>query len=297
VASEFLIPVALDGEGRLVGPDDATKRVSYACPACRARVDLHAGEKKRRHFHHRASACSPETAVHASAKALVARAVEEWAGGAAEAPVFVRRCAAESCDATCRQAMPRKVRAAAVERALPSGHVADVALLARGLALPVAVVEIRCTHAVDDAKAFEIGVPWIEVDGAQVCADRGATLVAVRDRLIPWLCADHAGERGEAWRSARADREALRALVRRLPYRLEDYPAFRVERLARCARGHDAIVFAWEGKYPPFPRPPTVVARGNDLDWLRRGDAWSRSIGWRRKYVNVCGACGAPLDA
>ncbi len=296
----FRIPVARAANGRLVPPAEADRSAPYTCPSCDGRVDLHAGEKKRRHFHHRAGVCASETVVHLSAKRLVVQAVDAWLAGTADAPSFVRRCAHPECDATTRQAMPNKVGRAVEEHRLPSGHVADVALLARVADLPVAVIEVLHTHAVDDAKAFEIGVPWIEVDAAQVCGDGGRVLVAVRDRLLPWLCPDHASTRGDAHARARVDRERLAALARRLDYRLADFPAYRVERLVTCESGHDAIVFAWDGPSPPDPRPPHVVAvERSELDATYQPSAkgWKKLLPYKRVFVSVCPACGARLGS
>lgn len=294
----FRIPAGRDARGRLVSPAEATKRAQYMCPACSGRIDLHAGEKKRRHFHHRAGACSSETVVHLSAKRLVVQAVEDWLAGG-EPPVFLRTCAHGSCEATTRQAMPRKVGRAIEEHRLASGHVADVALLARVADVPVAVIEVLHTHAVDDAKAFELGVPWIEVDAAQVCEDGGRLLVAVRDRLLPWLCAEHASSRGEPQKRARADRERLGLVLRRLDYRLADFPRYRVERVATCPSGHDAVVFAWEGASPPDPRPPHVVAVERTLDPTYRPatKGWKKLLPYRRAFASVCPTCGQRLDA
>src|SRR5690606_6630779 len=132
-----------------------------------------------RHFHHRRTTCSAESVVHLSAKRLVVQAVARWRDGGP--PVtFLRRCAEPGCDASTRQAIPRKVVRAAEEWRLRTGHVVDVALL--GLAdLPIAAVEIVVSHEVDDEKAFELGLPWIEVDGGAVCASGGVALTPVRD--------------------------------------------------------------------------------------------------------------------
>lgn len=294
----FRIPVARSEDGRVVRPEDARKGATHRCPRCEALVDLHAGEKKRRHFHHRAAACSAEGAVHLAAKLLVAQAVDDFVQGG-PAPEIVRRCAAEGCDALCRQALPRKVRAAALEHRLPSGRVVDVALLAsaeRGaLPLPVAAVEIVHTHALDEEKARAMAVPWLEVDAAQICADAGLVLVAARDRLVPWLCAEHAGTRGRPERRAREERRRLSELVRRLPYRLADFPGFRAQAIARCPRGHEAIVFAWDGREPPWPRPPHVVAMQSDLDWSFHAGRAAKVLPWRRTFTSACATCGERL--
>lgn len=301
VSDAFKIPAARDERGRLVVPSDARKSSAYACPECGARVDLHAGEKKRRHFHHRAGSCTSESVLHLCAKQLVAQAVDEWLAGGPPI-VFVRRCANAVCDARCRQPIPSKVAGVALEHALPSGHVVDVALLARGargafLPLPVAAIEVVHTHFVDAEKAFEMGVPWIEVEAAQVCAEGGRTLAVVTDRFLPWLCADHQGGRGRALRAQRAERTTAAALVRKLPFRLAEFPGFRIERTAQCENGHDALVFGWDGKDPPWPRPPLVVAVEKDEGWSfgRVKGKPSKTVPWRRAYTSVCPTCASPL--
>lgn len=296
--SGFVVPVARDGRGRLVTPEEAAKGAELHCPSCSAPLDLHAGEKKRRHFHHRAgqSPCTSESVVHLSAKRLVVQAVDDWLAGG-EAPVFVRSCAHEDCSATTNQPMPKKVGRAVEEHRLRTGHVADVALLATAADLPIGVIEVLFSHEVDDDKAFELGVPWIEVEAAQVCSSGGRTLVPVRDRFIPWLCPAHADTRGEAHAKQRSDRERLAAAARRLDYRLADYPAYRVDRIARCPNGHDAIVFAWDGRSPPDPRPPHVVATERELDTQRTSiGGWKKVLPHRRTFVSVCPSCSAPLD-
>lgn len=295
----FVVPAACDTRGRFVTPDEATKRGRYTCPSCSSVVDLHAGEKKRRHFHHRAgvSACSSESVAHRSAKGFVVQAVAEWLAGDAAPPVFVRTCAHAGCEAKTSQAMPKKVARAVPEHRLRSGHVADVALLARAGDLPVGLIEILHSHAVDAEKAFELGVPWIEVDAAQICADAGRRLVPVRDRFIPWLCAEHADTRGEEHARRRVDRERTVAVVRRLGYDLADFPGYRIDRVVACPHGHDAIVFAWDGRSPPDPRPPHVVAVERELDaTFKRVGGWKKVLPYRRAFTSVCPKCGQRLD-
>jgi hypothetical protein len=231
MAAPFVIPVARNPHGRLVLPDEARRGAAYVCPQCAGPVDLHAGERKRRHFHHRAgaSSCSTESIAHLSAKRLVVQAVEAWLAGERDAPTVVRRCAHAECAASAEQRLPKKVE----EHRLPTGHVADVALLARAGEIAVAAIEILHSHAVDERKAFELGIPWIEVDAAQVCADAGRVLVPVRDRFIPWLCPAHASTRGDAHARQREDRARIAAVLRTAGYKLADYRRDVLERSRR----------------------------------------------------------------
>jgi hypothetical protein len=134
------------------------------------------------------------------------------------------------------------------------------------------------------------------VEAAQVCESSGRVLVAIRDRFLPWLCEEHAGSRRPRARAGREKPRRQAALLRRLPFRLDDYPGFRVDRLVTCPRGHDAFIFAWDATDPPWPRPPLVVARAADGDWLRTADGKLRKIlPWRRSYVSTCPECGIAL--
>lgn len=295
-STSFRIPVAADPNGRLLPPEEASKGVPYVCPSCGGGVDLHAGEKKRRHFHHRASSCTEETALHAAAKRLVAQAVLEWREHGGPPIVFVRRCAEEGCEATTRQYIPKKVVRAECEHRTRSGHVVDVALL--GAAdLVVAAIEILVTHEVDERKAFELGVPWVEVHAKDVCAARGLVLTPVRDRFLPWLCEAHADRRGAAKREERDERKTRTTILRKLGYRLDDYPGYRIDRTTTCPNGHDALVFAWDGREPPWPRPPHVVACEAEGDFVFDvGKARPRRVlPFRRAWASVCPTCDARL--
>ncbi len=291
----FRVPVARDSHGKLLPPEDAQKGRKYTCPACGTAVDLHAGQKKRRHFHHATAVCSEETALHTGAKELVVQAIAEWRAGGSP-PVISRGCAESGCDARTRQAVPKKVLGAVAEHRLKTGHVVDVAFLGPG-GLPIAAVEIRHTHAVDEVKAFELGMPWIEVDAAATCATMGRELSPVRDKFLPWFCADHPGRRGLARREERAEKVTRTQLTKKLPFDLAAFPAYFVAAVTKCPRGHDALLLGWEGDAPPWPRPPIVVAHAGDQDQMFDATqrATRRVLAFRRCYVSTCVTCGEKL--
>ncbi|HEY1692208.1 MAG TPA: competence protein CoiA family protein [Polyangiaceae bacterium] len=294
-ASSFAVPWALTALGTLVDPEAARPRARYRCPQCQGPVDLHAGEQKRRHFHHRGTTgCTSESVLHTTAKQLLVEAVTAWKTGG-EPPRLERRCAVEGCESTTRQALPAKVMEAACERAV-GGYVVDVVLLGRG-GVPVAAIEVFHTHAVGAEKARALLLPWVELDASQVCATGGRLLVPVRDKLLPWLCEEHAPERRERAKQGREAPLRRNALVRRLALRMEDYPGFRIEKVVACPRGHDALVFAWDGGDPPWPRPPLVVARGKDADWKYGSDGKVRKVlAYKRSYASVCPDCGEVVE-
>jgi hypothetical protein len=233
--------------------------------------------------------------LHLAAKELIVAAIEAWRAGAAS-PVFVRRCAEPGCEATTRQPVPKKVLRAVTELGVRSGHVVDVGLLGPA-DLPIAAIEVLVSHEVDDTKAFELGLPWIEVDARTVCATGGQVMEAVRDRFLPWLCEDHEERRGHAARESRELREKRNALVRALPYRLDEYPGYRIADVVPCPNGHDALLFAWDGKQPPWPRPPHVITHEKEHDALY--DARTKRLravaAFRRQWSSICPRCSARL--
>ena len=165
--------------------------------------------------------------------------------------------------------------------------------------LPIAAVEIVVSHEVDDAKAFELGLPWIEVDGAAVCESGGRVLVPLRDKFLPWLCEAHAHRRGVARREGIAADRMQAGILRALPYKLTDFPGYRIEGTTLCPHGHDALVFAWDGGEPPWPRPPHVVASEDDEDVLydTTQARIRRVLPFRRRWVRSCATCGSRLIA
>lgn len=193
--------------------------------------------------------------------------------------------------------MPAKVLRAACEVRLKSGRVVDVALVGRG-DLVIAAIEVLCSHAVDDEKAKELHTPWIEVAAEQVCETGGRLLDPVRDKFLPWLCRDHAPDRRAVARAPREDELRRASALRRLPFRPADYPDFRVGAVVRCPKGHDAIVWDWKGKEPPWPRPPLVVARERTRDvlWSVAEGAAREVLPFRKRWVSACAECGADLD-
>ena len=167
----FRRPLALDPAGVLTRPDHANREIAYVCPACAAPVVYRHGPKVSAHFAHTAASnCNLETVVHKSAKRLIEQAVRDWLAGQAPSPTLVLQCSI--CDHPNRQDLPAAVTDVRLEHRLSSGHVADVALLSGDeIAL---VVEIRVSHAVDDDKARDLVVPFVELDGYELTGTQSA---------------------------------------------------------------------------------------------------------------------------
>lgn len=260
---------------------------------------------KRRHFHHRVgdSGCTNESVAHLVAKELVVEAVRLHRDAEGPSPRFVRACAQPGCDAETEQPLPSKVRRAVTEHRLKGGRVVDVALLGPG-DLVIAAIEVLQTHAVDEAKAAELAIPWIEVDAITTCAARGLLLRPTRDRFLPWLCDAHSTKRRDVVASAQGERREVHALAQRrarviakLPFSLDEYPSYRPGELCTCVNGHDAVTLEWKGRYPPEPRPDLIKVRERDLD-VRYDPTENKlraALPYRRYWVSVCALCGADL--
>jgi ssDNA-binding Zn-finger/Zn-ribbon topoisomerase 1 len=165
---EFRVPLGRSVTGALVAPADLVAGEHYLCPACGDPLVVRTGSKVRTHFAHKASStCSGESVLHHTAKLLIQEAVEQACAGRRQI-VLVMRC--EDCGATSETNFPgHTVDRARLEQRLPSGRIVDV-LLTRGEVLRLAV-EIHVTHAVDDAKAADLGIAWVELSGKDVLKD------------------------------------------------------------------------------------------------------------------------------
>ncbi len=159
------IPYALAESGECVRPRNAQRGARYACPECHERVVLRRGEIRVPHFaHYRApESCrlAGEGWLHVAAKHAVFAAVLNGVDGGSPRVQLFRTC--DVCREEKWQTLPPKVKKAQVEYRLPSGRVADIALLDADDSV-LAVVEVRYSHEVDAEKATDLGeIPWIEL--------------------------------------------------------------------------------------------------------------------------------------
>jgi hypothetical protein len=270
VQRSFVVPAALAPDGRLLRPAEATPG-TYACPGCGARIVLRAGPVKVRHFAHGPGSCSTETALHAAAKRALVQVVQEWAGGG-PAPVVRRTCA--GCERSWDAAVPA-AQTAVPEHRLEGGLRPDVALLA-GTAVVLAL-EVRVRHAVDEAKAARMPVPFLELDAHDVlAAPRVWQPIAELPR--PDACPACI---------ARRDRDAreLRRLAAELGVDTEAHPGWEAGLDACAACGKETIRFTrgkgtaagpTRGRAPPGVRIARVKVRG----------------GFASRTVTACFFCG-----
>lgn len=180
---DLLVPYAHDKNKILVSPQEAEKDNEYFCPSCGDILIFRNGNIKVKHFAHKAStSCSGETIIHKTAKLLIAKAVKEWKSGISQCITIVRKC---KCDNIIEQKLPDKVDDAVLEKVLENGLIVDVGLISDNK--PVAAVEIKATHAVEEEKASKLAIPFIELDANDVILNN-TRWNPIQDHFNKWTC-------------------------------------------------------------------------------------------------------------
>lgn len=177
----FRVPVGRSRTGALVAAVRASATAAYTCPGCGSPLILRRGEIRSPHFAHNSShPCSPETALHLGAKALVARIFRRRLNSPrAVLPNLEVPCSGSSLGRAGRRPTVCPGRAwfplaglefdeVAEERITSEGLRPDVLLLHRGE--PVLGIEVLVTHAVGARKAARTTYPWVELDAVRVIA-------------------------------------------------------------------------------------------------------------------------------
>lgn len=179
------VPLALNENGQIVKPQDAHKGQNYICPGCGDKLTLRRGAVKKVHFAHRASeVCNNETIIHNLAKRQIAQIINDYASGIGESPVIERKC--EACYQVKEQKLPSRQISAQLERKLLSGYIADVAVLGENNEF-VAAIEVKVTHAVSEGKHWQMGLPYIEVEGEAIL-NNPYLWKPIRDKFKPIKC-------------------------------------------------------------------------------------------------------------
>ncbi len=156
----FTIPSALNGEDRLVTPEEAIKGDTYYCPECRKILTFRKGTKKRSHFAHRAkSKCSRESVIHIVGKLLVIRAFDDWWAGTAPEPIIQYEC--KQCKTIQTRYFAQGMNRHSYEHTLSSGYRADVALLQDEIVK--LAVEVYVHNRVTGKKTTDIGIDYAEL--------------------------------------------------------------------------------------------------------------------------------------
>lgn len=268
-SNDLLVPYGVDSDANIVHAGNAIPGVGYSCPCCESALVLHAGSIKVRHFVHKANtACDGETAAHITAKLLIAQVIREHA---ATGPQISLRCTCEECHALFDKLLPADSFSTSQVEVPVGRFVCDVVASKEDAA--VLAVEIFKSHAVDDDKASELGLPWIELKANDVLKDPFHWR-PVQSRLKPTTC--------PKCKTKRAKLEEAKAR-----WKLPETPPDYVAAVAPCWSCHKEIIWYWwpgvpfaESK-PPAPIPRIVQNR------------YSKAYGGRY-WMNICPSCNAP---
>lgn len=271
-------PFALASDGRLVAACTAEKHGTYTCPGCGGALLLRQGNIRIPHFAHTpAAVCRAETALHATAKLLAAQVLRAHAEGDTHALRILRACS--WCAKEFDWELPRLGNfLASVEHSV-ARFVCDVVGLRQEM--PVLGVELRVTHAVDEQKAAELPIPWVELDAAALLDDPWHWKPLRSGRFKDAHCPQ-----------CHADEELLQAATAR--WRIPYYPRPRGRQStpspylavsAPCWNCEETIVwYWWPGTHFSEAKPPEPVPRTIKYKFQKefRGSYW----------VNCCPRCG-----
>lgn len=277
--TELLVPYGINPAGLLVSAADADRTTAYRCPECQSALVLRAGEVVVHHFAHKAdTACTGETISHETAKRLLAQVIREQT--AIESPRTISlACACDRCASTFLVQLPRdRFTRAAVEHRV-GNFVCDVAGLKNDEV--ILALEVLATHAVPEAKAHALSVPWIEVTAESVLTDP-YRWTPTNSRLKPVVCPSCKTFLGKLMVLAeRWDIPLDRLAGYRDPARATYLAA--IEPCWKC--GEEILVFWWPGvpfceAEPPKPRPRTIQ------------NLYSKTFGGKY-WANTCPGCKA----
>lgn len=160
---KLLIPWALDEAGDVVNVSAAVKGDRYICPQCSTPLVFRCGKIKQRHFAHPpTSNCTGESIEHWAAKHALVNVIKGEPHS-----IFLNPACVD-----CEDPLPLTEDAthARLEVTLPTGRRVDVMVYGPG-DKPLFAVEVLHTHRVDEDKARDMTVAWIEVEAKDVLAD------------------------------------------------------------------------------------------------------------------------------
>ncbi len=267
------IPFAIDDMGQLRSPVTAEKGRRYFCPVCGAPVIFRRGQKRVAHFAHKVTdTCNAETITHKTAKLLIQKVIHEWKSGKTNSPILQRKC--QICGTSITQSLPDKVGSAILEYKLSDNSIVDIALVDGEV--PLAAVEIRVTHAVDETKAKRLPVPFIELDGYEVIKNP-SVWKPISDHFKSLICRNCESTYLKFQAKAKQIAKANNIELPKAYYRYGITTCWKCKRVI--------IVFTWPEKEFYVNSVPKVKPYPRTIQYR-----YSRSIG-EKYWVNTCPYC------
>lgn len=278
----FRVPYGVDELGHYVSPTVALKQTAYFCPCCSNRLIFRSGTKRAKHFSHpKIATCNPETVLHKTAKALIQRAITGNAGGYLSLSI-INNC--QSCGEQLEQVLKPNTFSKAVEELRVGQYICDVVAF-RGDDEIVLGIEVLVTHAVDEQKAKNLSLYWIELKAEDVIKSE-TIWKPVQSRLKQGNC-QKCKKGAQKFRLLAKQYGIDDALVstNKLAFFSTKYPTGYLGFTGKCwSCKRDIPLFWWAGvpfctEKPPEPRPKTIQFK------------FSKTYG-KPYWANTCAGCG-----
>lgn len=272
--NKLRVPLAIDSYGKLCSPKEAEKTKTYYCPVCKEPVILKKGEKKVPHFAHKITeTCNPKTIMHKTAKILIKQMIEEWKLGKTQSPIVERKC--HVCGDIVTQLLPDKVYSVALEHKMVDGTIPDIVLMDNEKT-PLAAIEIRVTHAVDEEKSKKISIPFIELEGKDVI-ENPTVWVPVTDKFKPVICRNCKLAYLKFQNKAQ---QLAKVMGIELP---KSYFRYGITTCWKCKK--EILVFIWPNKEPFSVSTPKSRPIPHTLQFR-----YSKTVG-HKYWANTCPYC------
>lgn len=263
------VPYGVDPNLNFIRATDAVAGEIYKCPGCDALLTLKAGQKRVKHFAHKAAtSCDGESLIHITAKVLLAKVM-------LENPTSTRRIRLTCSCSSCARVFDKVLGPDAFDGSIVEGKIDQFRCDVVGLRkqLPVLGVEILNTHRVDEHKAAALSIPWIELDAWEI-VDDPYYWRSLNGRLKPTIC--------EECRNLEAKLNTTAAR-----WGLPTAPVGYSAAVAPCWGCKADIIWYWwqdvpfATQRPPEPIPSTLKYR------------YSKMYGGKY-WMNTCPGCGSP---
>ncbi len=161
---DYKIPYALNVAGELISAKEAKKQEKYFCVECGLELIYKAGDIREKHFAHKQeSNCSTEAVIHKIAKRLIVQIIKRNSENKQEIHLNIK---CDNCDEIHRIEIEGGIFSDAKEEVQVSKYRCDVVGYKEGK--PALAIEIFNSHKVDNEKAENLSLPWIELDAIDV---------------------------------------------------------------------------------------------------------------------------------
>ncbi len=161
---DYKVPYALNVAGDLISVNEAKKEEKYFCIECGSELIYKAGDIREKHFAHKVDLnCSIESVIHKIAKKLIVQIIKRNLDNKQEIHLNIK---CDNCDKPHKITIKAGVFSGAQEEVQISKYRCDAVGYREGK--PSLAIEIFNSHKVDNKKAENLSIPWIELDATDV---------------------------------------------------------------------------------------------------------------------------------